>query len=607
MSYTDSNTKEIPVTSFKVPSPKNVAKQQVKESSVKVSHTTGLGCSDIELLAGATVKSAFSTMRQQIEDCITEGRKLIDIRYSLQLNHGEEEGSRRFKSWLKSKDWGSYGGGWALTSIRLAEFWQKLAPKTQEWVLANLQKLSKGAIKRFADATEIGIDFCLGLVERGKQTGASIDRALKNRKLKVGDRVNVVDGFRKGYSGLIVEITNSSITLEFGDGKRESFTPEQLEKQKGFGGGGGGSKKSNKDADKDADKAEQNTNTDTDTDNSAPIHNFQAGDRVVVIKDDRGWKGARGTVVGEWDREPGSWWVQLDEVSLGGDATKHLYKASQLRLMTVEEMELGVTTIPNNPVEENTNNATSSSHTELYSKEQVDEMLALHEKEMMETFIGSKSKLREEVEREVREEIALGYKLRDKLEAEKRQLVTALEEANQMLRSVQPLADENQQLKTRMADLERALAEKGNNWNQPVFNQEAVKVMDKELVRVAEALSNKVEELEKVCATQNQKIEELSRNATSVPAPMQFQETRKLSEKAEQLELQLKKYQKAEKEAEELDNKLAPITVEKLGITDWRRGDNGEKYRGLSAILNLVKKLITSNQQSLEEEMAYDF
>ncbi|HEY9859362.1 MAG TPA: ribonuclease HII, partial [Candidatus Obscuribacterales bacterium] len=293
-----------PVETVEVPATPTQPEQQRKNRqnrNVKVRHLNILESPELEPEANAVVKSSFDRMKTTFMGMIEEGRRLIDIKFSLHILHGEEKGEKKFLGWLSSQDWGGLGKSWAASAVQLAEWWMTLPKHVQEWLPSNIQGWSAAAIARLPVASAISHNFMLALVGRGKQSAQKCDRALKSAKLKTDDYAVVVcaDPW-KGEIGKVTEIAkDKTITLEFPGGVTKSFAPEKIEKW------------------------------------TAEVPEIAIGSRVIV-SGDQTWNGAIATVVGK--AQPNGWWVVLDKISASGSTTKNLFKTAQLSLRTSEQV-----------------------------------------------------------------------------------------------------------------------------------------------------------------------------------------------------------------------------------------------------------------------------
>jgi hypothetical protein len=201
-------------------------------------------------------------------------------------------------------------------------------------------------------------------------------------------------------------------------------------------------------------------------------------------------------------------WVLLDHTIAQGMEVKHLLKPHQIELETQQ------------PIAKTTSQ-------ELFTAAQVEQKVAdaiaqhNHEKAEFEQgrFVEIRDAALQAAKREIQaaqEHAISAISFANAMEQAKQELIQQLATKEDEVRSLHALQTRNQQLKQRVAELEKALKNSSaNNWDN-TFNNQAAKVVNSELEKTIEPLMSEVERLNNVLSQKEQEIVQLQTSDRSV-------------------------------------------------------------------------------------------
>ncbi len=222
-----------------------------------------------------------------------------------------------------------------------------------------------------------------------------------------------------------------------------------------------------------------------------PTPELAPGMRIVVTGDDMGWNGHSGIIM---SNQEGDFWVLLDHTVRQGMEVKHLLKSHQIQ----PEVQQSVT----KPVSKET-----------FTAEQVEqkiaEALAQHNKEKAESEQGRFVEIRDAALQAAKQELLAAEQHAQKMAQAKQELIEQLAAKENELQSVRALLLRNQQLSSRVVELEKALENaSANNWGN-TFSKQAAKVVNSELEKAIAPLMSEVLSLNSVLVQREQELAQL--------------------------------------------------------------------------------------------------
>jgi hypothetical protein len=245
---------------------------------------------------------------------------------------------------------------------------------------------------------------------------------------------------------------------------------------------------------------------------SSPIPELAPGMRVVVKEDDTGWNGHSGIIM---SKREGEFWVLLDHTVSQGMEVKHLLKPHQIQ----PKAQLPVR---------------KANSQELFTAAQVEqkiaEAIAQYNHEKAESEQGRFIEIRDAALQAAKREIqaaqeysrALAKPLGTRIAQKNQELIEQLAAKDSEIHSAilfqsrytNALQTKNRQLEKRVAELEKALENSSaNNWGN-TFNNQAAKVVNKELEKTISPLMSEVDRLNNVLSQKEQEIVRLQTGDT---------------------------------------------------------------------------------------------
>jgi hypothetical protein len=305
---------------------------------------------------------------------------------------------------------------------------------------------------------------------------------------------------------------------------------------------------------------------------SASTPELVPGMRIVVKEENTGWNGHSGIIM---SKRQDDFWVLLDHTIAQGMEVKHLLKPHQIELETQQ------------PIAKTTSQ-------ELFTAAQVEQKvadaIAQYNCEKAESEQGRFIEIRDAALQAAKQEIQAAQQHARAIAQKNQELIEQLAAKDSEIHSAIALQTRNQQLEQRVAELEKALENSSaNNWGN-TFNNQAAKVVNKELEKTIEPLMSEVE-----------RLQNLVRSALRSSAS--------LSQEQELSQLQiLNRKQQEESSSDAVLAEFGEIG-ERFGWSGWsRRGyraASGMLCTGISAIAQFIADLKASSPSYQQEEIAF--
>ncbi|PAX53391.1 hypothetical protein [Brunnivagina elsteri] len=486
---------------------------------------------DLQAKAKSTLGNFFGFVRQTFDGLIEIGRSLQDFYFDCLAFC--PNGKKVFSEWLASPDFGA-SRYIAQSAIEISTWFDKLPPKIQRLIRQNVQNWSVSALRQL---TKVSHDLVKELVRSGKKTAAQVKKefgsennsqvAVRNSQLTANSELRIANCYPLSLS--------------------RSQTPTYDSSQEGERGRQGEGGKSN-----------HIPPLPHSSIPPLPAPELFPGMRIVVKEENTGWNGSSGIIM---SNQEGNFWVLLDHTIAQGMEVKHLLKAHQIEL---EAQQL----------------ITKSTNQELLTPVQVEqkiaEALAQRDREKAESEQGRFVEIRDAALQAAKREIQANQENSQAIALKNQNLLEQLAAREDEVRSLQTLQTRNQQLEQRITELEKALEHSSNdNWGNTLNNQ-AARVVNKELEKTIEPLMQEVDRLNNVLS---QKEQELAQIQTS--------------------------------NGQESDAVLAEFGEigEKFGWSGWSsrgyRAASGMLCTGIGAIAQFITDLKSSSPSYQQQEIAF--
>jgi hypothetical protein len=224
---------------------------------------------------------------------------------------------------------------------------------------------------------------------------------------------------------------------------------------------------------------------------SVPTPELAPGMRIVIKEENTGWNGHSGIIM---SKRQDDFWVLLDHTIAQGMEVKHLLKPHQIQLETQQ------------PVQKPTS---QELFTAAQLEQKITDAIAQHNRKKAELEQGRFVEIRDAALQAAKQEIQAAQERAIALAQKNQDLLEQLAAKDSEIHSAIALQTRNQQLEKRVAELEKALENSSaNNWGN-TFNNQAAKVVNKELEKTISPLMSEVDRLNGVLSQKEQELVQL--------------------------------------------------------------------------------------------------
>ncbi|MEA5573705.1 hypothetical protein [Calothrix sp. UHCC 0171] len=221
-----------------------------------------------------------------------------------------------------------------------------------------------------------------------------------------------------------------------------------------------------------------------------PTTELAPGMRIVVKEDNAGWNGHSGIIM---SKREGDFWVLLDHTVFQGMEVKHLLKPHQIEPEAQQPVR-------------------KANSQELFTAAEVEQKIAdaiaQYNHEKAESEQGRFVEIRDAALQAAKQELQAAQEHARAIAQKNQDLLAQLAAKEDELKSVQALQTRNKQLEQRVTELEKALEysnSRTDNWGNTLNNQ-AVRVVNKEVEKAIEPLTREVDRLNNVLSQKEQEL-----------------------------------------------------------------------------------------------------